>query len=331
MLDASAKILLTGAAGFIGSFFASSLNQSGYENLILVDDFSPASKVENHQNLDFLYKIHREQLFDWLESNEGAIDYIIHLGARTDTSEFDEKLLNELNTNYTKKLWEYASDNQIPFIYASSAATYGDGSHGFSDQLNREELEKISPLNPYGWSKHVVDIWALDQRKKPPFWAGLKFFNVYGPHENHKNRMASVVYHAFHQIKETRKMKLFKSHNHKFKDGEQLRDFIYVKDLVKIIKFMMQNSTSLNSGIYNVGTGNARSFKDLSEAVFKTLNLKTEIIYIDTPQDIRDKYQYFTEAEMEKLKNAGYKEKFYSLEEGVNDYIKNYLLKEANN
>lgn len=330
MVDTSAKILLTGAAGFIGSFFALSLNQSGFKNLILVDDFSSKSKVENHQDLDFMHKVHREQLFEWLESYEETIDFIIHLGARTDTSEFNEKILKELNTNYTKKLWEYASDKQIPFIYASSAATYGDGTWGFSDRLEREELEKITPLNPYGWSKHKVDIWALDQRKKPPFWAALKFFNVYGPHENHKDRMASVVFHAFHQIKNTGKMKLFKSHHPKYKDGEQLRDFIYVKDLVKIIQFMLQNSKVLNSGIYNVGTGNARSFKDLTEAVFQALKLKPQILYIDTPIDIRDKYQYFTEADMSKLKNAGYKEEFYSLEEGVSDYIKQFLLKEFN-
>ena len=206
-------------------------------------------------------------------------------------------------------------------IYASSAATYGLGEHGYSD--NHELIKNLKPLNPYGDSKNNFDKWVLEQDVKPPFWAGLKFFNVYGPHESHKGRMASVVYHTYHQIEKTGGMKLFRSHNTAYKDGEQLRDFIYVKDVVSILHFL--SDCEVTSGLYNVGTGKARSFYDLASLTFKALGLEPKISFIDTPVDIRDKYQYFTEASMTKLEKAGYKKAFHSLEEGVCDYVQNYL------
>lgn len=326
MKDLPQNILITGAAGFIGSFFASALNEKGIESLILVDDFSSIKKAHHHQSLKCLYKIHRDQLMDWLENPPVSIDIIIHLGARTDTTEFDEKLLKRLNTSYTKDLWEFATQADIPFLYASSAATYGDGAHGYDDDLKIKSLEKLTPLNPYGWSKHKVDLWALAQKKTPPFWAGFKFFNVYGPHEDHKSRMASVIFHAFYQIQATGEMKLFKSHRSDYENGGQQRDFIYVKDVVNILVYFMENHAKIKSGIYNVGTGTARSFNDLAKGVFTALNQKPKITYIDTPEDIRDKYQYFTEATSKKLVEIGYNQPFYSLEEGIKDYIQHYLL-----
>ena len=219
-------------------------------------------------------------------------------------------------------MWNRCSDYQIPLIYASSAATYGLGEFGYND--DHEVVNKLVPLNPYGESKNDFDIWALSSKKQPPIWAGLKFFNVYGPNEYHKGRMASVMLHAFGQIKETGKVKLFKSHNPKFKDGEQLRDFVYVKDVVDVILFMMKEKPT--SGLYNLGTGKARSFVDLARATFAALELEPNIEFIDTPEDIRDKYQYFTEANMDKLRSVGYEKEFTSLEIGVDDYVKNYLM-----
>lgn len=325
MKDTNKTILITGAAGFISSFLALELNTLGYENLILVDDFSKIEKTANHHHLKYSHKIHRDQLMDWLEEHSGKIDFIFHLGARTDTAEFDEKLLRRLNSKYSEQIWEYASEKQIPLIYASSAATYGDGSLGFSDEMSQKDIEKLAPLNPYGWSKQKMDLWALHQKEQPPFWAALKFFNVYGPHENHKGRMASVVYHSYHQIQKSNQMKLFRSHREDYEDGGQERDFIYVKDVVNIMIYMMLNHRNTPSDIYNIGTGKARTFKDLATAVFHALGKEPNIEYIDTPEDIRDKYQYFTEATMDKIRAIGYKEKFYSLEEGVKDYVVNYL------
>ena len=219
-------------------------------------------------------------------------------------------------------MWTICSSFQIPLIYASSAATYGMGEYGYID--DHKIIEQLKPLNPYGESKNNFDKWALQQPLQPPFWAGLKFFNVYGPNEYHKSRMASVIFHTFNQVNKNGNVKLFRSHNPDFKDGMQLRDFVYVKDLVNVIRFLMENKPL--SGIYNLGTGKARAFLDLAKATFKAMNVFENIDFIDTPEDIRDKYQYFTEAKMEKLRSAGYNQAFYTLEEGVTDYVKNYLI-----
>ncbi|MFZ4414599.1 MAG: ADP-glyceromanno-heptose 6-epimerase [Bacteroidales bacterium] len=315
-------IVITGAAGFIGSCMISKLNENGISDIVIVDDFSNAEKNKNLEMKIFSEKIHRNDFFEWIEKKHATIDFIIHIGARTDTAEFDEAIFNELNLNYTKKIWADCCTYNIPLIYASSAATYGMGEFGYSDE--HAIVEKLKPLNPYGESKNNFDKWALQQTTQPPFWAGLKFFNVYGPNEYHKSRMASVIFHTFNQVNEEGNVKLFRSHRSDFKDGMQLRDFVYVKDLVSVIYFLMKNKPE--SAIYNLGTGTARAFLDLAKATFKSMNKAENIEFIDTPLDIRDKYQYFTEAKMDKLRNAGYLNPFYSLEEGINDYVRNYLI-----
>ena len=256
-----------------------------------------------------------------MDANYQEVEFCFHIGARTDTTEFNVDIFNKLNLNYSKKIWKKCHDYQIPLVYASSAATYGLGEHGYDD--NESLIPQLKPLNPYGDSKNDFDIWALQQQEKPFFWAGLKFFNVYGPNEFHKGRMASVIWHTFNQIQKTGAMKLFRSHNPDFQDGEQMRDFVYVKDVVEVCLFLMHHRR--NSGIYNLGSGKARTFLDLVKNTFYALNLEPNISFIDTPEDIRDKYQYFTEANMSKLKSIGYEKPFHTLEEGVTDYVKNYL------
>ena len=325
----SSYIVVTGSAGFIGSCMVQFLNEQGYTNLILVDDFGVETKRINWESKQYEAIVERQTLFEWLERNEPIIDVFIHLGARTDTTEFDYSIHEELNVVYSQNVWNYCTENNIPLIYASSAATYGSGELGYDD--SHEVVENLKPLNPYGISKNEFDKWALKQTETPPFWAGLKFFNIYGPNEYHKGRMASVIWHSFNQIKKDGVVKLFKSHRLDFKDGEQLRDFVYVKDLVKVIYWMMEqvsvNSKQLSvvSGLYNLGTGTARSFYDLASSTFRGLDLEPNIVFVDMPLDIRDKYQYFTEANMQKLKAAGYTDAFYTLEEGVDDYVRNYL------
>lgn len=315
-------IIITGAAGFIASNLISKLNNENFKDIILVDDFSKSIKEKNYINKTYTNLINRNDFFNWLDKNEKLVQFIFHLGARTDTTEFDKTIFDELNLNYSKKIWKACVKYGIPLVYASSAATYGMGEHGYDD--NHEIINKLKPLNPYGESKNNFDIWALSQKNKPYFWAGVKFFNVYGPNEYHKDRMASVIFHTYNQIKKTGKMNLFKSHNPLFKDGEQKRDFIYVKDVVNVLYFFMLKRKY--SGLYNLGTGEARTFYDLASNVFTSLNIPVNIGYIDTPEDIRNKYQYFTQANMQKLKNIGYNKKFYTLEQGVNDYVKNYLI-----
>lgn len=321
-MDKGGTIVVTGAAGFIGSCLAAFLNESGYANLVFVDDFSNREKSVNLRGKQFIHKIHRDQFEGWCNQNLGDIRYIFHLGARTDTTEQDYGILKKLNLDYSKWIWNFCSQNNIPLVYASSAATYGDGAWGYKD--DESIIPRLRPLNAYGISKNEFDIWALKQQQRPPFWAGLKFFNVYGPNEYHKGRMASVVFHAFNQIQKDGQVKLFRSHHPDYEDGGQLRDFIYVKDVIRVCTWLMEQQPA--SGIYNLGTGKARSFKDLAGAVFEALNHHANITYIDTPADIRDKYQYFTQAEMQKLRNAGYTDPFFTLEEGISDYVKRYLI-----
>ena len=316
-------IIVTGAAGFIGSCLVRSLNDNGFNNLVLTDDFSDNLKNKNLDGKQFTEKVHRLDFMKWLSENHKSVSFIFHIGARTDTAEFDQSVFDKLNLNYSKNLWELGVKFQIPLIYASSAATYGMGEFGFHD--NHEVIEKLKPLNPYGVSKNEFDKWVLQQSTTPPFWTGFKFFNVFGPNEYHKGRMASVIFHTFNQIIESGEMKLFHSHNPDFKDGEQLRDFIYVKDLCEILLFMMKHKK--DNGIYNLGTGKARSFNDLASATFKVLDKTPKISFIDTPEDIREKYQYFTEANMQKLRSLGYTNSFTTLEGGVEDYVKTYLIK----
>jgi ADP-L-glycero-D-manno-heptose 6-epimerase len=264
-------IVVTGAAGFIGSYLIHRLNQDSFNAIIAVDKFDNEAKNKNLEGLKIKERVDRDQFVPWLDKNHETIEFIFHIGARTDTAEFDTSLLNRLNTQYTKDIWTRCCQFQIPLVYASSAATYGLGEMGYDDDESR--IHMLKPLNPYGQSKQDFDVWALQQKDKPFFWVGLKFFNVYGPNEYHKGRMASVILHAYNQITKTGKMKLFKSHNPAFKDGEQMRDFVYVKDVADVCMFFMHHRK--NSGIYNLGSGKARTFIDLTKAVFKTrlLNL----------------------------------------------------------
>jgi len=314
-------IVVTGAAGFIGSSLVSRLLEDGYRDIVVVDDFSKHEKDANLEGKKVSAFVERKEFITWLNLNHRFVQIVFHIGARTDTTEFDTTIFNELNLNYTKSVWNACVEFGLPLVYASSAATYGSGEFGYKD--DHELIQKLKPLNPYGDSKNNFDKWALQQDRKPFFWAGLKFFNVYGPNEYHKGRMASVIFHAFNQILKDGKMKLFRSHRPDFKDGEQLRDFIYVKDVTSVCMFLLNHRK--NSGIYNLGSGKARTFLSLAQNTFSALNKSTNIEFIDTPNDIRDKYQYFTEANMNKLRSIGYAEPFYSLEDGIHDYVVNYL------
>jgi ADP-L-glycero-D-manno-heptose 6-epimerase len=316
-------IVVTGAAGFIASCLVGGLNRDGYNDVVVVDDFSHPQKAQNLSGKTITEFVDRTKFFDWLKDNHRFVQIVFHLGARTDTTEFDQSVFDELNLNYSKGVWNSCVEFGLPLIYASSAATYGNGEYGYND--DHSIIEKLVPLNPYGESKNEFDKWAIQQERTPYFWAGLKFFNVYGPNEYHKNRMASVIFHAFNQISQSGEMKLFRSHHPDYKDGEQLRDFVYVKDVVSVCIFLMQHRK--NSGIYNLGSGKARTFLSLAENTFHAMGREKKIDFIDTPVDIRDKYQYFTEANMSKLKSIGYSVPFTTLEEGINDYVINYLSK----
>ncbi|HVS95354.1 MAG TPA: ADP-glyceromanno-heptose 6-epimerase [Puia sp.] len=330
MTEEKAYIVVTGAAGFIGSCLAGWLNGQGHTDLILVDAFGRADKAPNLEGKKYSVMVERENFFDWLERERPAVRAFYHIGARTDTTEFDYSIHEHLNVEYSRKVWTYCSEQGIPLVYASSAATYGGGEYGYDDR--HDIVRHLKPLNAYGISKNEFDKWALEQAAlggthQPPFWAGLKFFNVYGPNEYHKGRMASVVFHSFHQIEKDGVVRLFKSHRPDYEDGRQLRDFVYVKDVVRVCTWLMEHRPS--SGLYNLGTGVARSFDDLVKATFGGLDRPANIRYIDMPADIRDKYQYFTQANMDKLRAAGYTDAFYALEEGVDDYVRNYLAKAA--
>lgn len=328
-------IVITGGAGMIGSIIAWHLNtKHGRDDLVIVDHITHENQWQNLVHRKYFEYLDKYQLFDWLENNEAASDEItavIHMGAISATTETDFNKLVESNIQYSQDLWSWCAVNKVPFFYASSAATYGGGDAGYDDA----SIENLRPLNGYGYSKHFFDQWVLKQiaykLPTPPAWAGFKFFNVYGPNEYHKERMASVAFHTFNQFKETGTMKLFKGTKTGVEDGMQLRDFVYVKDAANVVVHFLMGalaSKPVSNGIYNVGTGQARSFKDLSENVMKSQGLLPHITYIDMPVDLQGKYQYFTQADMKKLRNAGYKTPFTSLEDGVSDYVKNYLMQE---
>jgi ADP-L-glycero-D-manno-heptose 6-epimerase len=315
-------IVVTGAAGFIASCLVSRLNAANFNDIVVVDNFSVAKKEDNLKGKKIKEFVDRDTFIEWLDKNYEEVEFIFHLGARTDTTEFSKDVFDLLNLNYSKAIWNACCEYQIPLVYASSAATYGSGTLGYDD--DEATIPLLKPLNPYGDSKNDFDIWALEQTAKPFFWAGLKFFNVYGPNEYHKGKMASVIFHAYNQIKEKGSMKLFRSHHPDFKDGEQMRDFVYVKDVVEVCMFLMHHRK--NSGIYNLGSGKARTFMDLALNTFDAMGVTPNIDFMDTPETLRDNYQYFTEANMSKLRSIGYDKPFYSLEEGVQDYVQGYLI-----
>ncbi|MBJ6116910.1 ADP-glyceromanno-heptose 6-epimerase [Pontibacter sp. BT310] len=315
-------IVVTGAAGFIASCLVSRLNAANFNDIVVVDNFSVAKKEDNLKGKKIKEFVDRDTFIEWLDKHYEEVEFIFHLGARTDTTEFNKDVFDLLNLNYSKAIWNACCEYQIPLVYASSAATYGSGTLGYDD--DEATIPLLKPLNPYGDSKNDFDIWALQQTAKPFFWAGLKFFNVYGPNEYHKGKMASVIFHAYNQIKAHGSMKLFRSHHPDFKDGEQMRDFVYVKDVVEVCMFLMHHRK--NSGIYNLGSGQARTFMALALNTFEAMGVTPNIDFMDTPENLRDNYQYFTEANMSKLRSIGYDKPFHSLEEGVKDYVQGYLM-----
>jgi len=315
-------IVVTGAAGFIGSYVVGKLNREGFKDIVLVDKYDDPLKFQNYQTKTFTETIDRDHFFDWLARNKQSVQIIIHLGARTDTVGQEPEIYQQLNLEYSQKIWKACIQYGLPLVYASSASTYGDGHLGFDD--NHSLIPELAPLNLYAQSKHDFDCWALNQTEQPYFWAGLKFFNVFGPNEYHKDRMASVIFQAFNTISETGRMDLFRSHHPEIKDGEQARDFIHVEDVAKVILFFMNHRT--DSGIYNVGTGEARTYLSLTKAVFNSMCLCENIGFVDTPCDLKGKYQYYTCANIQKLRSVGYDQSFFSLEDGIGDYVRNYLL-----
>ena len=312
-------IIVTGGAGFIGSCVVRTLNDAGRDDIVIVDNIAETDKWMNMRNKRYIKYVHKSKFLGELPSYEG-VEAIIHMGAQSSTTERNFDYLWDNNFEYTKTLWNYCAEKQISFIYASSAATYGDGLQGFDDRSN---IDLLMPLNGYGYSKQLFDLWVKHQAKVfPPHYAGLKFFNVYGPNEYFKGSMASMVFHGFNQIKVDGEIRLFKSCNSDYEDGGQLRDFIYVKDICKVILWLLQTKVS---GLFNVGTGRAQSFRELAEATFHALGMEPNIKYIDMPEKLRGKYQYYTQAEMSKLRQAGYSYEFFDLERGVADYVQQHL------
>lgn len=316
------SIIVTGGAGFIGSCIVRALNDRGLEDIIIVDHIAETDKWMNLRNKKYIKYINRDEFLEQLPKYAGRVSHVIHMGACSSTTEKDFDFLYRNNLEYTQKLWNFCVENQISFLYASSAATYGDGSQGFDD---RTDISELRSLNGYGYSKQLFDLWAEKQVLTPKQHVGFKFFNVYGPNEYFKGTMASVIFHSFNKITQTGEMGLFKSYHHQYADGGQLRDFVYVKDICKVILFMIDHPEI--NGLFNLGTGKARSFYDLAVATFRAMNLEPNIKYIEMPETLRPKYQYFTEAVMDKLRAVGYQEPFTSLEEGARDYVCNYLAK----
>lgn len=319
-------ILVTGGAGFIGSVLIKFLNDQGISNIFVVDRLGNGNKWQNLSGLNFEYFIPADELFDHQKHLLQQVKTIYHLGACSDTTEKDMDFLWRNNFLYSQKLFTFAAQNNIKILYASSAATYGNGREGYVD--NHETLWKLRPLNAYGYSKQLFDEWVLRQKRFPPRWLGIKFFNVYGPNEYHKEKMVSVVYQAFHQAQKNEVVRLFKSHKTEYQDGEQVRDFIYVKDAVKAMHQLMEFPGNSLSGIFNLGTGKARSFKDLAAAVFAISKKQEKIEYFEMPEHLRDQYQYHTEASMVKFASVFPDFQFHSLEDGIRDYIQNYLQRE---
>ena len=317
-------IVVTGGAGFIGSALLAALNDRGVDDILVVDELGADEKWLNLRKRRYSEYLHKSQLDDYLATQHPKVTAIFHLGACSSTTESDADYLMANNTRYSMNLFRYCSEKEIPFIYASSAATYGDGELGYSDEP--QKLSELRPINKYGYSKHLFDLWAMRQNHCPKFWAGLKFFNVYGPNEYHKGSQASVVFHAFPQIKEGARLKLFRSYREGIADGEQRRDFVYVKDAVKVMLHLYDGNAQVPSGVYNLGTGKARTFVDLGKAVFKALDIKPNFEWIDMPANVKNQYQYFTEAELSNLRNkAGYTDEFTALEDGVGEYVSQYL------
>lgn len=309
-------LLVTGAAGFVGTRFVESCHARGVP-VISVDAAEYFAVRREHDETPYGMIVDRDTLFEWLERTGPALAGIVHLGACTDTTEMDEAYFDRINVEYSKRLWHYATTHRVPFVYASSAATYGDGTQGYDD--DEDGIPSLTPLNPYGWSKQAFDLFVLGQTETPPIWSGWKFFNVYGPGERHKGKMASVILHAYDQLKAGGPVRLFRSHKAGIADGHQARDFIDVRDVVSVLWFALDHP--VRRGIFNLGTGQARTYLDLARAVIHALGVEERIEYIDTPVAIRDKYQYFTEARMGRLRAAGYSAPFHSLEEGVAAYI----------
>ncbi len=318
-------IVVTGALGFIGSALLGELERRGYGELVAVDNFNDSNKFQNIEGKNILQKIDRTEFISWLETNGNLVQFIFHIGARTKTNEFDWNVLNQLNVNYSKSIWNLCVQWNIPLVYASSAATYGNGEQGFSD--DPKTIHQLKPMNPYGESKHIFDLWMMEQTQTPPFWAGFKFFNVFGPNEYHKGRMASVVFHAYNQIQQNGQVSLFKSYKSEYPHGEQKRDFIYVKDVLNVLIYEMESRK--NSGLFNLGTGTAHTFLELVHAVFEALGIDPNISYIDMPEDIRNNYQYFTQADETRLIQSGYQLGFSNFNLAVKDYVQEYLMKNA--
>ncbi len=317
------SIVVTGGAGFIGSCLVRALNDAGYEDVVIVDNIASTEKWKNLLNKRYSEYINREQFLERLHEFSGKITHVIHMGACSSTTEMDFDFLYRNNFEYSKALWKFCVAEKISFIYASSAATYGAGENGFDD---KKDIRCLRPLNGYGYSKQLFDLWVQKQKSTPAQYCGFKFFNVYGPNEYCKGSMASVVFHAFNKISQTGQMSLFKSYNPDYLDGMQLRDFVYVKDICKVVLFMIDHPDI--NGLFNLGTGKANSFKALCENTFRAMTQRIDIQYVDMPEALRLKYQYYTQAAMDKLREKGYTDPFYSLEEGILDYVQNYLAKD---
>jgi len=319
--------VVTGGAGFIGSNIVWALEQRGCKKLVVVDRLRDSEKWKNIAKRELYDVIHPKDFGEFLDDHRDQIKAIFHMGAISSTTETDADLIMDNNFRLTRDLWDWCTEYRVPFIFASSAATYGSGQHGFVDDASCSALAKLAPLNPYGWSKHLLDRRVArmieDSAEKPPQWVGLKFFNVYGPNEYHKGSMQSVVSHIFPVAKKDEVASLFTSHHPDYEDGGQLRDFIYVGDCVDVMMWVLDNEGV--SGLFNCGTGQARPFKDLAAAVYTALDHDVKIKYVPMPEQLREKYQYYTQADMTKLRNAGYRAKFTSLEEGVRQYVQGFL------